>query len=244
MYILWLRQHRVINDVGEVLFHQLVLVTTCYWLTNNSQVRIHNVHTILIYNIITYHPYQHDPYFLTPCRHQKPYHPISSLLDEVRKQDAISLQLHCQEAMALHRRCIYVYGNHLRYSQLWYIGSLRSTFQFKIFSQFVSPHFSFGIAAWAASTLFLIHHSRNVPCILEGFCLMEQFDWSSPTSLITRCLKEWMYEDVSVTVHMSCPHSFASNMFRSLLCICTVQGSTDISRAIPWGFKGHWYLLM
>ena len=31
-----------------------------------------------------HHPYQHDPYFLTPCRHQKPYHPVSSLLDEVR----------------------------------------------------------------------------------------------------------------------------------------------------------------
>ena len=43
-----LRQHRVINDVGEVLFHQLVLVTTCYWLTNNGQVSIHNVHTIVI----------------------------------------------------------------------------------------------------------------------------------------------------------------------------------------------------
>ena len=34
-----------------------------------------------------------------------------------------------------------------------------------------------------------------------------------------------MYEDVSVTAHMSCPHSFASEVFRSLLCIGTVQGS-------------------
>ena len=38
-------QHRVIN---------VVVVTTCYWLTNNSQVSIHNVHSILIYNIITH----------------------------------------------------------------------------------------------------------------------------------------------------------------------------------------------
>ena len=51
---------------------------------------------------------------------------------------------------------------------------------------------------------------------------------TSPTSLITRCLNEWMYEDVSVTVHMSWLHSFASDVFRSLLCIGTVQGSTDI----------------
>ena len=104
-------QHRVINVVVEVWFHQLVLVTTCYWLTNNSQVSIHNVHTILIYNIITcvymyqhiwqltilndnHHPYQHDPYFLTPCRHQKPYHPVSSLLDEIRSWPVSKMPYH------------------------------------------------------------------------------------------------------------------------------------------------------
>ena len=51
---------------------------------------------------------------------------------------------------------------------------------------------------------------------------------TSPTSFTTRCLKEWMYKDVSVTAHMSCPHSFASEVFRSLLCIGTIQGSTDM----------------
>ena len=49
-----------------------------------------------------------------------------------------------------------------------------------------------------------------------------------PISLITRCLKEWMYEDVSMTVHMSCPHSLTSEVFRSLLWIGTIQGSTDM----------------
>ena len=40
---------------------------------------------------------------------------------------------------------------------------------------------------------------------------------------------EWMYgEDVSVTVHMSCPQSFASEVFKSLLWIGAVQGSTDM----------------
>ena len=51
---------------------------------------------------------------------------------------------------------------------------------------------------------------------------------TSPTSFATRCLKEWMYEDESVTAHMSCPHSFASEVFRSLLCIGIIQGSTDM----------------
>ena len=51
---------------------------------------------------------------------------------------------------------------------------------------------------------------------------------TSPTSFTTRCLKEWMYEDASVTAHMSCPHSFASEVFRDLLCIGTIQGSTDM----------------
>ena len=38
--------------------------------------------------------------------------------------------------------------------------------------------------------------------------------------------KNSLYEDVLVTAHMSCPHSFASEVFRSLLCIGTIQGST------------------
>ena len=133
-----------------------------------------------------HHPYQHDPYFLTPCRHQKPYHPVSSLLDEIRSWPVSKMPYHYSyigrnqwpstEDVVCHKSCSLTSSNHLRYSQLWYIGRLRSTFQFKIMAQFVSPHFSFGMAAWAASILFLIHHSRNVPFILEGFCLMEQFN--------------------------------------------------------------------
>ena len=70
-------------------------------------------------------------------------------------------------------------------------------------AQFVSPH---SHVSWTASVLWSNWMGKI-----------------SPTSFITRCLKEWMYEDVSVTAHMSCPHSFASEVFRS-----TVQGNTDM----------------
>ena len=41
-----------------------------------------------------HHPYQYDPYFLTPCRQQKPYHPVSSLLDEVRSWSVSKMPYH------------------------------------------------------------------------------------------------------------------------------------------------------
>ena len=41
-----------------------------------------------------HHDYQYDPYFLTPCRHQKPYHPVSSLLDEVRSWSVSKMPYH------------------------------------------------------------------------------------------------------------------------------------------------------
>ena len=55
---------------------------------------------------------------------------------------------------------------------------------------------------------------------------MEQFDGQTfPTSLITRwCRNEWMYEDVSVTLHMSYPYACSSEMIRSLLLIMPFAG--------------------
>ena len=68
---------------------------------------------------------------------------------------------------------------------------------------------------------------------------------TSPTFIITRCcLNEWMYEDVSVTVHMSRPYFLASEMFRSLLCMGTVQGSTDICLFLIQMQLRYLYLLL
>ena len=79
------------------------------------------------------------------------------------------------------------------------------------------------------ASLSIIAGTSHVSCKASDLWSNLKGHKTSPTSLITRCcLNEWMYEDVSVTVHMSCPHSFASEMLRSLLCIDTVQGSTDI----------------
>ena len=79
------------------------------------------------------------------------------------------------------------------------------------------------------ASLSIIAGTSHVSCKASDLWSNLKGHKTSPTSLITRCcLNEWMYEDVSVTVHMSCPHSFASEMLRSLLYIDTVQGSTDI----------------
>ena len=93
---------------------------------------------------------------------------------------------------------------------------------------FGSPHFSFGISARAASTLFPssnIAGTSYVSANVDNVSWNHSVLWSNligqtfPTSLITQwCRNEWMYE-ASVTVHMSCPYSFSSEMIRSLLLI-------------------------
>ena len=98
----------------------------------------------------------------------------------------------------------------LRYSQWWYIGWLRSTFN-----------------SWLWHHLG--HHIEGTSYVspnLDNVCWKASVLWSNlmgqtlPTSLITRwCRNEWMYEDVSVTLHMSCLYSCSSEMIRSLLLI-------------------------
>ena len=55
---------------------------------------------------------------------------------------------------------------HLRYSQLWYIGRLRSTFLFKIMAPLWSVYFSFGIRELPPHSFFFLgystHHEHSI----------------------------------------------------------------------------------
>ena len=117
--------------------------------------------------------------------------------------------------------------SHLRYSQLWYLGRLRSTFNSRLWHH-LGHHIS--------PSEFLheqpLHSSSNIARTSYVYPNVDNVSWNHsvlwsnligqtfPTSLITRwCRNVCMYEDVSVTVQMSCPYSFSSEIIRSLLLI-------------------------
>ena len=123
--------------------------------------------------------------------------------------------------------------SHLRYSQLWYIGRLRYTFNSRLWHNLghhisptgllheLPPHSSSSNIAGTSCVSPNLDNVSWKASVLWSNLMGQTF----PISLITRwCRNEWMYEDVSVTLHMSCPYSCSSEMIRSLLLIMPFAG--------------------
>ena len=113
--------------------------------------------------------------------------------------------------------------------KMWYIGRLRYTFNSRLWH-----HLGHHISPTGLLHELPPHSSSSniagTSCVspnLDNISWKASVLWSNlvgqtfPISLITRwCRNEWMYEDVSVTFHMSCP----SEMIRSLLLIMPFAG--------------------
>ena len=121
---------------------------------------------------------------------------------------------------------------------------------------FGSPPFSFRIAARAASTLFLIQHSRDFPCISwfgqciwEGFCLLPvggvaMSDWMKMTYPMPSTRLVWkrmvisnfdawcsMMKNTSLRIWATDTYSVITLLLS--IHVGTVQGSTNICLFLP-----------